>query len=207
MEIKYDLYRTPMTKDNENKKRFHPRVVSKHTIDVEEMMEIIHSRCTLTSQDMKPTIDAFRKEIITQLKNGNRVHIDGLGYFSISLKAPESRTATSVRAESIEFKSLVFRAEKSVNEEFRTLTFSKSTQSHHSKEQSDTDIDTTLTEYFNHNEYITREQFQNLCCLTRSTAQRQLNILLEKKRLEKFGLLKSPLYRPVIGNYGWYSTR
>ena len=196
MGIKYDLYRNPVKKGKENEERYHARVVSERIVDMKEMMENIHARCTLTSEDMLPTLNAFKAEIVKQLKNGNRVHIDGLGYFRLSLKTHEIRTLKNVSSESIHFKSIVFQAEKSVIKEFGDITFSHSQKGTHSDEQSDLNMDNKLMKYFTEHEYITRTVFQSLCHLTRTTALRRLDKLIGEGKLEKFGLKNAPLYRP-----------
>lgn len=195
MGIKYDLYRNPVKKGKENEERYHARVVSERIVDMKEMMDNIHARCTLTSEDMLPTLNAFKAEIVKQLKSGNRVHIDGLGYFRLSLKVPEIRTPENVSSEAIHFKKIVFQAEKSVIKEFGDITFSRSQKGTHSDEQNDLNIDNKLMEYFTGHEYMTRTVFQSLCHLTRTTALRRLDKLIDEGKLEKFGLKNAPLYR------------
>lgn len=57
-------------------------------------------------------LDALNRSLVGWLKDGWRVHIDGIGYFDVSLTAPETRNPKDTKASSVKFKNVNFRADK-----------------------------------------------------------------------------------------------
>lgn len=78
-----------MPKEKQNKKRYHARPVSDETVDTEDLIRRIHSRCTLTESDIIVTLQELKIELSICLKKGKKVHIDGLGFFQVTLSCEE----------------------------------------------------------------------------------------------------------------------
>ena len=69
--------------------------VERQTAGLRRMSKSIEQATSLTTGDILATIIALKSEIIAELKMGNRVHIPGIGYFSLALKGDiyrDSRT-------------------------------------------------------------------------------------------------------------------
>lgn len=103
----YDFYKNPKQKDSTEKTRYHARVVTNQTISTDELARKIHTRCTVTTADVKAVLTSLSDVIVEELKNGNRVYIDGLGYLQITLTCPEIETTDKTRAQSIHFNRLL----------------------------------------------------------------------------------------------------
>jgi hypothetical protein len=58
-----------------------------------------------------------------------------------------------------------------------------------------------LTYYFEEKQFMDRREFQQVCHLTKSTALKHINRLVEEKKTQNVGSPKHPLYMPVPGNY------
>ena len=63
-------------------------------------------------------LDALNRSLVGWLKDGWRVHIDGIGYFDVSLTAPETRNPKDTKASSVKFKNVNFRADSYIGYDY-----------------------------------------------------------------------------------------
>jgi putative DNA-binding protein len=201
MAVRYDLYKNPDQKNDKRKNRMHARVVPYRTMELDEIAELLEQKCTLTSGDVKMVVIELSRMIADRLKDGYNVHVDGLGYFKMSLDCPPVHSPKEIRAESISFRSVAFRADQNFKDKFRSTRFECMEEKRHSKDRSAVEIQMLLTDYFVEHDYISRKDFQVLCGFTQSTASRKIKELVEQKCLKKEGLYNFPIYVPVSGNY------
>jgi len=201
MGLEYDFYQNPLPKGSNRKPRLHARVVTNGTTTTQELADAIHDRSTLTTGDVKATLDLLSKVLIRELSSGKRVHIEGLGYFQLTLDCPPVKTEKDIRAESIQVRTIVFRAEEPVKDKIRHMTVRRVKYKNKSKSYSDIEIDGLLTTHFMDNDFITARDFRRLCGLTSSTSSRRLKKLVEDKKLTPIGHRRSSVYTPVKGNY------
>ena len=111
MSIEYDFYLNPNSQGT-NKKRYHARVVSSNRVSTDELAEEIQSECSLTIADVKAVLIALGGTLANHLGKGSKVYLEGIGYFQVNLHCKEEvRTMHAVRSETVEFKSVSFRAE------------------------------------------------------------------------------------------------
>lgn len=194
MAVQYDFYKNPSPKENEGQTCYHARVVPYGTTDTVALAERIHSRCTVTPADVKAVLTSLSDVVIDELKAGNRVHIDGLGYLQITLECPTVQSPKEVRAESIRFKSIAFRPEAELKKRLCTTKFERISAKRHSVELADGQIDELLASFFATHTYMSRSDFQSLCGYTRPTANRRLKELRESGKLQIVGTRRSSLY-------------
>ena len=88
MAAKYDFYKTPVSKDSTKRPRFHARIVSSGTIDTDDLAKRIHGRCTVTPADVAAVLISLSEVTAEYLREGKRVHIDGLGVFASHVAMP-----------------------------------------------------------------------------------------------------------------------
>ena len=77
-------------------------------------------------------LDALNRSLVGWLKDGWRVHIDGIGYFDVSLTAPETRNPKDTKASSVKFKNVNFRADKELRYRVAELKAERSKAGSHS---------------------------------------------------------------------------
>lgn len=94
------------------------------------------------------------------LREGKRVHIDGLGYLQVTLQCPAVQSTHEIRAESIRFKSVAFRPEVELKDSLKTMTLERAKYKSHSRQLEPDRIDQLLASYFAEHEYMTRVAFQ-----------------------------------------------
>lgn len=152
--------------------------------------------------DIKATIIALSEKLAYHLKDGARVHIEGIGYFHISLTCPETPTPHSTRANNVKFKSVTFRADKYLKKQLADVKTERSKYKPHSIPVTDEEIDKGLTEYFLTHSVLTRRDFEQLFTLTRATAGRYITRLAKEKKLCNISIPHNPIYEPMPGFYG-----
>lgn len=202
MAVQFELYQTPMPEDKKNKVRYHARPVSYETVDTKKLVYRIHDRCSLSPSDVISTLEELKYEVAQCLKEGKKVHIDGLGYLQITLSCEEEiRNPKDKRVHKVKLKAVKFKADKELKAELSDMEFHRSKYRPHSTGLSDIEIDMRLTEYFAENQIITRRKFQYLCEMTQITASRYIKKLITEKKLQNLGTTHQPIYTPVPGNY------
>lgn len=202
MPVSFELYQTPMPEGKKNIKRYHARPVSYGTVSSDKVIARIHDRCTLRESDVVAALNELKLEIANCLKEGQKVHIEGLGYFQISLSCEEIRDPKEKRTYKVKMKTVNFRADKALKAELCDMSFVRSKIKIHSNKLSHLEIDMELSEYFAEKQIITRKDFQYLCGMTRITASRHIKRLIEEKKLKNLNTRNQPIYAPVPGNYG-----
>ena len=91
MAIKFEFYESPNTIGT-RKKRYHARVVNWQRINTDYLAREIQYGSSLTVADIKATIISLSEKLAYYLKDGARVHIEGIGYFHISLTCTQLHT-------------------------------------------------------------------------------------------------------------------
>ncbi len=194
MAAKYDFYKTPVSKDSTVHPRYHARIVPSGTIDTNDLAKRIHNRCTVTPADVAAVRISLSEVTIEYLREGKRVHIEGLGYLQVTLQCPAVQSTHEVRAESIRFKSVAFRPEVELKDSLKTMTLERAKYKSHSRQLAPDRLAHLLEGYFAEHEYMTRAAFQRLCGLTSSTASRRLHQLVEEGKLRDIGTRHQSLY-------------
>jgi predicted histone-like DNA-binding protein len=170
-------------------------------MNTDEIADQIHEMSTLAASDVKGVLVSLSHLMSKELALGRRIHLEGLGYFQLTLSCPPVSSEREIRAESIGVKSISFRPEISFKERFRAIPVARARRKNHSKLHSEEEIDHLLSRYFAENEFMTSARFRMLFGLTKSTTTRRIQQLLAAGKLRKVGLSGHPLYEPAPG---WY---
>lgn len=203
MAIKYDIYASPVPTGSQREPHYHARVVGSDTVDMEELIHRIHRRCTLTKGDLKAAFVELSEEIVNCLCAGDTIHINEIGYFSLSLSTPSDLSPKNNRHPAIGIKSVNFRPDVLFKKKLENRAeFECATHKSHSAPLDIYEIDALLNDYFYEHPTLTRFQFERLCGLTTSTAQRHLRRLVQEGRIQNIHTSQHPLYEPVKGFYG-----
>ena len=203
MAIQFELYKTPHPKDEEGKETYHARVVNFQHIDTDYLAKEIQIATSLTEGDVKSVLDSLSHFMGDRLREGESVHLDGIGYFYPVLTSTEPVTAATKRKTTkIKLKGIKFRADQVLKNEIGAIKAKPLGLNEHSQKLSDKEIDRRLTSYFSTHQFLTRSDFQSLCGMMRSTAQLHIRLLRSEGKLENAGKLNQPIYVPCTGYYG-----
>ena len=129
MPAKYLFYKNPHSphQTEEEEGVLHARIVEGQVLRFDKLCEKIADRSTFNEGEVKGLMTCFKEELILALKEGNPVEIDGIGLFSVTAKCPPIRNPQEIRAESIHFSKVVFRACKELKKEMSSMTFERAT--------------------------------------------------------------------------------
>ena len=190
MAIQFELYKSPARKDEEDKELYHARVVNFQHIDTDYLAKEIQQ-------------ESLSHFMGSRLREGERVHLDGIGYFQVKLSSLEPITSPKLKANQMKLKANIgFKADKKLRSSVSVVKVERSKLKLHSVPRSNEEIDRLLTAYFSNNQILTRSDFQGLCKLTLTTAARHIKRLKEEKKLQNINTRQSPVYVPMPGYYG-----
>lgn len=200
--IDYEFYRNPDS-EGTNKKRYHARVVSHGTVNSKELAKEIQKECSLTHVDVEAVLMTLADKLAKHLGDGKKVYLEGIGYFQVNLRCKEEvRTTHAVRSETVEFKSVSFRADNDLKKSLKRQKIKRSRLKPHSHLPTESVIDKLLTTYFETHETMTRRAFQFEVGQVKATACRTIKKLVKAGKLRNIGTDRSPVYVPGEGYYG-----
>jgi predicted histone-like DNA-binding protein len=203
MPILFDFYVSPSDSGKGEKEKYHARVVRSHTVQIDDIVNNISKRCTLSKGDIRAVLDELGDELVYNLCEGDRIYLPGIGYFYLSLSAPKDANPKTTRSQNIGIKAVEFRADSILKKGLENhAKLERSDIKVHSPRLDSYEIDTLLEDYFHKNEFLTRIKFEKLCGFTKTTAQRHLQRLLNEGRLVNVNTLHNPIYKPAKGFYG-----
>lgn len=203
MKVQFEFAPIPQPQSKETKLRYYPRVVNRHLVKTREISAEIQHACSLTEIDVNAVLDALSRSLSNYLRQGNRVHLQGIGFFDVTLTCPETRDPKKMRPSQVTYKGVNFRPDKDLKSRIADLTAERGkVRNNRSASLSDTAIDKRLTEYFAEHPVLTRYDLQRVCQMTKITAIRCIRRLLGEGKIKNIGLKNQPIYVPVPGHYG-----
>lgn len=203
MPILFDFYVSPSDSGKGEKEKYHARVVRSHTVQIDDIVNNISKRCTLSKGDIRAVLDELGDELVYNLCEGDRIYLPGIGYFYLSLSAPKDANPKTTRSQNIGIKAVEFRADSILKKGLENhAKLERSDIKVHSPRLDSYEIDTLLVDYFHKNEFLTRIKFEKLCGFTKTTAQRHLQRLVDESKLVNVNTRHNPIYKPAKGFYG-----
>ena len=203
MAILYDWYENPGESNDSEEKGLHPRIFLNGKVGTDKLCRMIHGRSSLSVGDVKNAFEMLAQICGEELREGREVHIEGLGYFAPILRSTQKVTrSTKNKWLKMELKTIGFRPDARLRGELRGAKVSRSKYARHSESLSAVEIDMRLKEYFADHDVMPRYDFQEVCCMTRTTANRHLRRLLEEGKLKNIGKRMQPIYVASAGYYG-----
>ena len=203
MAIQFELYKTPHPKDEADKETYHARVVNFQHIDTDYLARQIQTATSLTEGDVKSVLESLSHFMGERLREGESVHLDGIGYFQIKLNSQEPITSPKLKANQIKLKANIsFKADIKLKKSVSVVHLERSKVKRHSASRTNEEVDKLLTNYFSNNSILTRPDFQGLCNFTATTAARHIRRLKEEKKLQNINTYYNPIYAPMPGYYG-----
>lgn len=203
MSIIYDWYENPGDSGDSEEKGLHPRIFLNGKVNTEKLCRMIHGRSSLSVGDVKNAIEMLSQICSEELREGREVHIEGLGYFAPILKSTVKVTrSTPNKSMKMALKTIGFRPDVRLRGELVGVRANRTKYARHSQSLSEVEIDMRLKEYFAEHDMMLRSDFQELCIMTRTTANRHLRRLLEEGKLKNMGRRTQPIYVPAPGYYG-----
>jgi predicted histone-like DNA-binding protein len=176
--LHYGIFKSPM-KDENGKNIYYVRARSlQKTVSFETICENIQDNASAKVSDVIGITAALSEEIATQLSGNNRVHIEGLGYFSLKMRLNKKKNVTDsrdIRASDITISGVNFQPEKKFitkctggKNKFEIV----SKADFHTPDEST--IRTSLSEYFKTHTFITIREFAVLINVSYKVSRERL---------------------------------
>lgn len=203
MAILFDWYENPDSYDKSpEEKTLHPRLRLNGSVDTDRLRRDIQARCSLTETDVSAVLDALSHIMGEELAEGRQVHLDGIGYFRVSLTTKEPVVASTKRKlTKVKMSGVKFRADQKLKNEIGTIKAKTLKANEHSAKLTSEEIDQRLTQYFANHNFMTRSDFQRICGMMRTTAMRHIRRLRSEGKLKNEGTMLQPIYVPAPGYY------
>lgn len=192
MSIRYKML--PLKRNETSEIEYYAKAVGGQTIGTKQLAREIEHATSLTTADIKAALNALSSVFKDHLKEGDSVHIEGLGYFKPSLKCTKKMTSEKASGKFIEVKTVSFRPERDMIYELRHSTIVNSGSSSHSATLTDEEVDTIVGKHFENNAYLLRSQLQSLAHLTKEMACKHLRRMTEGGLLRREGPRNAPIY-------------
>lgn len=202
MPIQFEFYKNPQPEKEGEEPSYHPRVVNFQHVTTQKLAAEIHMATTFGRSEVEAMLMELSRCMGNHLREGERVHLDGIGYFQITLQAAEPIHSPTAHADKVRLKSINFQADRDLKSSCMATHLRRSKYKPHSASLSEEEIDRKLTEYFATNTVLTRSSMQSLCQFTQSMASRQLRRLKAQGSLQNIGKPTQPIYVPRPGHYG-----
>ena len=184
MKAKYTFVENPNPKKNGEKQALHPRIVSNGTISTKRMFEEISEASTYTVADLEGMLSAITRRMSKYLVEGFHVQLGEIGYFSATLKSRPVTDKKEIRADSIFFDNVNFRASSRFRKQTRGYVESAGKRGFRSSSALSADErKRRLNTFLDEKGYITRIDYSNI------TGRLKNRALLDLKEFEDQGLI------------------
>ena len=186
--IAYQLYeRNDLTgKSTKKNPTMGVSVVSSRVVTTREMADDINHASSVTQSDVAAVLQAVGKRIAEALLDGNRIEIDHVGTFSLTLTCGNKRKEDYITSKDISVSRISFSPCAELWNQMRHATIVSGGPTGN-KKLSDDIIDKRLDEYFTTNDSLSRSTFERICECSRHTALTKLKELVKAGKLIAIG--------------------
>lgn len=198
MKIKFDAFEIAHSPLHEAGKSYsRPVVINPQNVPTSDIMKKTSSECTLTSIDISAVIGSLAHHLRLQLLQGNTVHIDGIGTFSLSLRFDDPAKANDdLTARDVEVAGINFTPDSTLLASVKSEAAFERISAHHSAEITEVDAILVLRKHFEDHQSISKRTFQTLLGLKYGRATKLLLALTEKQKLTVSQVGPTNIYHP-----------
>ena len=161
-------------------------VVNSKLTTTKELAEYINFACSVTESDIAAVLQALGKCVCDELLDGNRVELDHLGTFSLSLTCGRKKLEDRVTKNDIRVKNILFTPCTEMKQAMRGADI-VSGGPNPNKRLTDEVILRRLAKYFEEHEFMQRREFESVCECSRYTATKKLKELVKAGKLRAMG--------------------
>ena len=112
-------------RDRESAPKFYGQIVSNQSVSIEELAEVIASRCTVKLADVVGVVSAFESEMKKALLNSEIVELDRIGRFRVTVSGKGALSEKDYTADLIRGVNVRFSPAKYIKEVLSKTDFAK----------------------------------------------------------------------------------
>ena len=186
--IAYQLYeRNDLTgKSTKKNPTMGVSVVSSRVVTTKEMADDINHASSATQSDVAAVLQAVGQRIAEALLDGNRIEIDHVGTFSLTLTCGNKRKEDYITSKDISVSRISFAPCAELWKQMRRAQIVSGGPTGN-KHLTDATIEKRLEEYFATNDSLSRSTFERICECSRHTALTKLKELVKAGKLIAIG--------------------
>ena len=186
--IAYQLYeRNDLTgKSTKKNPTMGVSVVSSRVVTTKEMADDINHASSVTQSDVAAVLQAVGQRIAEALLDGNRIEIDHVGTFSLTLTCGNKRKEDYITSKDISVSRISFTPCAELWHAMRGATIVSGGPTGN-KHLTDASIEKRLEEYFATHDSLSRSTFEHICECSRHTALTKLKELVKAGKLIAIG--------------------
>ncbi len=184
----YDLYKTPAAfGEVEKKGLLHARIVNGRRVTCDVLLTEIADASTFTRGDLMGMLSAVSEAMARHLTLGDVVELEGLGYFSVSLKSNATSERNEVNSATVQFNSVHLRLSKEMKKKLSSMRLTRREKQEEKPELLPVERLALVMEFFVKNVFLSRMDYQRLTGCNKSMALRDLDFWVEASILRRFG--------------------
>ena len=201
--IAYQLYeRNDLTgKSTKNNPTMGVSIVSSRVVTTKEMADDINHASSATQSDVAAVLQAVGQRIAEALLDGNRIEIDHVGTFSLTLTCGNKRKEDDITSKDISVSRISFSPCAELQHTMRGAVIVSGGPTG-TKQLTDAVIEKRLAEFFTTHQSIQRSEFERVCECSRYAALAKLKALVKAGKLQVIGKQNTRAYIPVEGEFG-----
>jgi predicted histone-like DNA-binding protein len=175
-------------------------VVNSKVITTADLAKDINRACSITEADVVAVLQAVGQRISDTLLDGNRVEIDHIGTFRLSLTCKNKRKEDHITSKDIEVSRIVFSPCAELQHTMRGAVIVSGGPTG-TKQLTDAVIEKRLAEFFATHQSIQRSEFERVCECSRYAALAKLKALVKAGKLQVIGKQNTRAYIPMEGEF------
>lgn len=96
MPVNYKIYKS--NAKNATNGKYYARAIYKETVDIKQLAATMQNNCTVKQSDILAVLTELAEVMKQEFLRGNRVKLDGLGYFKVTLRSKGADDVTKFTA-------------------------------------------------------------------------------------------------------------
>ena len=184
----YDLYKTPAPYgEEEDKGLLHARIVNRTKVTGNALLREIADASSFTMGDLKGMVSEVTGAMARHLAMGDMVELEGLGYFSVTLKSQATAARREVSSATVRFGHVHLRACGELKKKLSAMRLTRREKSQEKAEMLPAEKLAMALAFIDKQVFMSRMDYQRITGCNKSMALRDLNFWVEASLLYRYG--------------------
>lgn len=200
MNAQYDLKPGLGPQETEGEPVLYPRLVPHGTKTLKDIMHHARMHTGLNASTVQGVVTFLEDVLAEYLAEGYNVKLGNIGTFSTTLKSRKVTAKEEIRAKSIHFDNVSFRAAKELKKSINLQMKLERVSPHKAFRTSSNEYTAEerfrlLADYLDKHGYITRSEYSELTGLLKTKAAAELKGWYQEKKIDKDGRVPHIIYK------------